>query len=265
LRAPLSRAIPGTLTKAASATSPTLATNAAAQAAASTAAAAAASTATTTASSNVNTPPISEADFMQLLVTQLQNQDPMNPLQPDQLASELAQFTSVQQLAQLNTDAGSQLSAVNSNTQAIQANMASALLGHPVVATGGEVDVSASSSTTKVLADIGAGGGQGVLTLTNAAGQTVGTYNLGTLAGGPQQVLSFNASGVTPGAYNYSVSVTSPSGASVPVTTYIVGTVTNVDVSTAPPTLGIGDLSAPINNLVEVLPVPPAASTSPTS
>ena len=113
-------------------------------------------------SPNVTTPPISEADFMQLLVTQLQNQDPMNPLQPDQLASELAQFTSVQELAQLNSNSSSQASATASNTQAVEAGMAAGLIGRPVIATGNEVDVSASSGTTRVIADIGGSGGNAV-------------------------------------------------------------------------------------------------------
>lgn len=212
-------------------------------------------------STSSDTPPISEADFMQILVTQLENQDPTNPLQPDQLASELAQFTSVQELAQLNTDATSQLTAVANNTQAVEANMATALIGRPVVATGGEVDVSSSSSTTSVLADIG-GTGQGVLTLTNAQGQTVGTYNLGTLNAGNQQVLSFNTKGVTAGPYNYSLTVTNSSGSSVPVTTYITGTVTGVNVTTGTPTLDIGDLTAPITNLVEVLPTSTTSGTN---
>jgi flagellar basal-body rod modification protein FlgD len=212
-------------------------------------------------SSSSDTPPISEADFMQILVTQLENQDPMNPLQPDQLASELAQFTSVQELSQLDTDAGDQLTAVTDNTQAVEANMATALIGRNVVATGGEVNVSSSSNTTSVLADIG-GAGQGVLTLTNAQGQTVATYNLGTLSAGNQQVLSFNTQGVTPGAYNYSLAVTSSSGSSVPVTTYITGTVTSVNVTTGTPTLDIGNLSAPITNLYEVLPTSSSSSTN---
>jgi flagellar basal-body rod modification protein FlgD len=211
-------------------------------------------------SSTSDTPPISEADFMQILVTQLENQDPMNPLQPDQLASELAQFTSVQELAQLNTDATSQLTAVSDNTQAVEANMATALIGRPVIATGGEVDVSSSSNTTSVLADVG-GTGQGVLTLTNAQGQAVATYNLGTLNAGNQQVLSFNTKGVTPGPYNYSLTVTGASGSSIPVTTYITGTVTGVNVTTGTPTLDIGDLTAPITNLVEVLPTSSSSGT----
>ena len=41
--------------------------------------------------------------FLKLLIAQLQNQDPMNPMQGDQMASQLAQFSSLEQLQQINT------------------------------------------------------------------------------------------------------------------------------------------------------------------
>ena len=46
---------------------------------------------------------------------------------------------------------------------------------------------------------------------------------------------------------------------SVPVNTYIAGTVTAVDLSTSTPTLDIGDLTTSISNLVEVLPANPSS------
>ncbi|HTR98266.1 MAG TPA: flagellar hook capping FlgD N-terminal domain-containing protein, partial [Bacteroidota bacterium] len=42
-------------------------------------------------------------DFLKMLVTQLQNQDPLNPMDATQFASQLAQFTSVEQLNNINT------------------------------------------------------------------------------------------------------------------------------------------------------------------
>jgi flagellar basal-body rod modification protein FlgD len=209
-------------------------------------------------------PTISEADFMQLLVTQLKNQDPMNPLQPYELAAQLAQFTSVQQLSQLNSQFTAQATAVNNNTQAVEAGMATSLIGRPIVATGNEVAVSSGSSTGSVIADIGGAGGRASLTLTNAQGQPIGNYALGAVSGG-RQILSFPTSGLAPGAYNYTLTVTDASGNVVPTTTYVTGTVTGVDLSTSTPTLQLNNLSVPLSALVEVLPTNGAANaTSPT-
>ncbi len=44
-----------------------------------------------------------ETQFLQLLVSQMQNQDPMSPMDGTQMASQLAQFSSVEQLMDINT------------------------------------------------------------------------------------------------------------------------------------------------------------------
>ncbi len=45
---------------------------------------------------------VTQADFMQLLVAQLQNQDPLNPLDSANFSAQLAQFSSLQQLTEIN-------------------------------------------------------------------------------------------------------------------------------------------------------------------
>ncbi len=40
--------------------------------------------------------------FLKLLVAQMKNQDPTNPASPDQLAAQLAQFSSLEQLVSMN-------------------------------------------------------------------------------------------------------------------------------------------------------------------
>jgi flagellar basal-body rod modification protein FlgD len=47
---------------------------------------------------------VSEQAFLQLLITQLQNQDPLSPADPTQFVSQLASFSSLEQMTQLNTN-----------------------------------------------------------------------------------------------------------------------------------------------------------------
>ena len=49
-------------------------------------------------------PLVSEQTFLQLLVSQLKNQDPLNPQDGTQFVAELAQFSSVEQQLQMRTD-----------------------------------------------------------------------------------------------------------------------------------------------------------------
>jgi len=54
-----------------------------------------------------------QMDYMKLLVTQLQNQNPLEPLNNNEMASQLAQFSQLQQLEQMNTSFADVLTTTN--------------------------------------------------------------------------------------------------------------------------------------------------------
>src|ERR1043165_4735722 len=74
--------------------------------------------------------------FMKMLIAQLQNQDPMNPLQGDQMASQLAQFSSLEQLQQINANLAGQQTSSGTLLGAVQSSAAINTIGHTVVAIG---------------------------------------------------------------------------------------------------------------------------------
>jgi len=53
--------------------------------------------------SATNTASSLQMDYMKLLITQLQNQNPLEPLDNNEMASQLAQFSQLQQLESMNT------------------------------------------------------------------------------------------------------------------------------------------------------------------
>src|SRR3984885_12992445 len=59
---------------------------------------------TSSSSANGGTPAPSEEVFLQLLVSQLQNQDPLNPTDSTQFVSQLAQFSELEQMMQVRSD-----------------------------------------------------------------------------------------------------------------------------------------------------------------
>jgi flagellar basal-body rod modification protein FlgD len=56
---------------------------------------------------------LTQADFLQLLTSEMENQDPLNPVSNDQYLAELAQFTSLQQ----TTDMSSTLTSMSNQMQ----------------------------------------------------------------------------------------------------------------------------------------------------
>jgi len=72
--------------------------------------------------SSASDPLVTEQTFLQLLVAQLKNQDPLDPQDGTQFVAELAQFSSVEQQLQMRTD----LDSINSilTTESTQQNNA---------------------------------------------------------------------------------------------------------------------------------------------
>lgn len=78
-------------------------------------------------------------DFLKLLMTQLQNQDPTSPMDTNQFTSQLVQFSSVEQ--QINTN--SSLTQLIELTQGGEVLQASALVGKPVTVTADRIALQA--------------------------------------------------------------------------------------------------------------------------
>jgi flagellar basal-body rod modification protein FlgD len=133
--------------------------------------------------SNMNTKPAASSDpnsvsaatdkFMTLLVTQLKNQDPLNPMDNAQLTSQLAQLNTVSGINQLNTT----LSSLSSSYQSTQALAATNLIGKGVLVDGGKVALSSGQGVFGV--ELGSQADSVKVTITDASGKDVETMDLG--------------------------------------------------------------------------------------
>jgi flagellar basal-body rod modification protein FlgD len=75
--------------------------------------------------------------FMTLLVTQMKNQDPLNPLDNAQVTSQLAQLSTVTGIDKLNDSIG----ALMGSYQASQSMQAASMIGHGVLVPGSGVEL----------------------------------------------------------------------------------------------------------------------------
>jgi len=188
-------------------------------------------------------------DFMNLLLTQLRHQDPMNPLEPYQFASQLASFTSVDQLGQLNDAMAAQLSSLQLGTVMSQTSFSASLLGRPILAEGNRVEVPADGKG-QVTVDVGDGGGKGVLKVFDEAGNEVGSRTIDSVAAG-RQTLDL-PDDLPEGTYTYSLDVTDPDGGAVSVHTYVSGTVDRVLFENGKIVLKVGGMDVDLEALAEI-------------
>ena len=70
-------------------------------------------------------PTLGKDDFLKLLIAQMKNQDPQSPADSSQMAAQLAQFSSVEQLANINQALTAQATAQTTLMNQITAGTAS--------------------------------------------------------------------------------------------------------------------------------------------
>jgi flagellar basal-body rod modification protein FlgD len=188
-------------------------------------------------------------EFLQLLVTQLRNQDPMNPMQSDEFAVQLAQFSNVEQLIAINEQLAGQGAISMALAEAMNSSGAVGVLGHDVVAVGNQVQV--GDGATAVTVDVAGMGGSGVVRLYDQDDNLVAEIEVGAVGPG-RQTLTLDGLDVDHGIYRYEVAVTDAAGEQVQTTSFVSGTVSGVKYGMNGPVILIGAIEVPLNAVVEV-------------
>lgn len=117
--------------------------------------------------------------FLTMLVTQLKNQDPTNPMDNSQLTTQLAQINTLSGIEKLNTTLGS-ISGQISTSQSLQS---STLIGHGVMVNGGQILVG-KGTTTPFGVELASASTGASATIKDAGGNVIDTVDLGALSAG---------------------------------------------------------------------------------
>lgn len=156
---------------------------------------------------------IGKDEFLKLLVAQLQNQNPLDPSSSEQFAAQLAQFSALEQLVNVNATLEAQLVSNTAVVDAVIASSAMNLAGREVLVAGNTLTVNASGESTPLTIGVAAPGGEATLKIFNDAGVVVAEVSLGPIRGGRQSVdVSAHVSGLEEGRYTYEVTVLSEDG-----------------------------------------------------
>jgi flagellar basal-body rod modification protein FlgD len=189
--------------------------------------------------------------FLQLLTTQLQNQDPLSPLDTNQFTEQLVQFASVEQ--QINEN--SNLQTLISLQQTSEATQAMQFLGSTVTVSSNAAALSNATGQEATWSLNSPSPATAAVTITSSTGQVAYT-GTGSISSGTQ-AYAWNGkgnNGVTwpDGNYTLSITATGANGAPVSVSTQVQGTVSAVNVSQNPPTVMVGGQSYPISSIQSI-------------
>jgi flagellar basal-body rod modification protein FlgD len=192
-------------------------------------------------------------EFLKLLVTQLRYQDPMNPMQGEQMAAQLAQFSSLEQLMNIGDALETQQTGNDALVMAVTNSTAMNTIGKEVTAISDQVFLPAAGSA-KVSCTT-AGSGQGTLTITDANGKVLGSRNLGYVAGGANTFdVGSAGTGLKEGGYRYYIDVKSADGKAVTVETYATARIDGITYGQDGALLTAGPLRITPGSIIKIAP-----------
>lgn len=187
--------------------------------------------------------------FLTLLTTQLQNQNPLEPLKAEQFTEQLTQFTGLEQQIQTNEKLDSLISASATQFASSVINY----VGRTVTANGSVATL--DEGRAQWAFNSAAPTNNGLATVRNGQGDVIYEERLDIKRG--EQTFTWNGKtndgGFAPeGNYILSVSGQDSSGSAIRVTTDISGQVSKVDVTQTPPQLTVGTTQVPLSAITSV-------------
>ena len=212
-----------------------------------------ASTATTGIADNFQT-------FLTLLTTQLQNQNPLDPLDTNQFTQQLVQFAGVEQQLKSND----QLKSLIDIEKSAQATQALIYVGNTVAVDGSTTQLD-GSATWNLKAPKGT---NATVTITNSTGQTVYSGNFTLTNGNSSFVWDGKGNDGTQypaGDYKMTATGTDSSGKNVAIASEVQGVVDSVDLTATPALLSIGGQNYTTDQIRRVIRPSTTTPTTPTT
>ncbi len=194
-------------------------------------------------------------DFLKLLIAQLSHQDPLSPMDNQEFAAQLAQFSSLEQLAGINFNLEQSIQMDILLTQAINNTLATTIIGKEVKAVGSsfKLDAEGSVDLTFRLDDFA---DDVEVVITDDAGNVVRRLSANALSEGEHSLGwdGKNADGeaVPEGEYHFAVTATRADGEDISVTPLITGTITGVRYENGSAVLLVGDREIPFGSVLEI-------------
>ena len=192
-------------------------------------------------------------DFLKILVTQLQNQDPLNPTDSTQFVSQLAQFSALEQMTNVNTN----LQTVQALDQSINNSLAPNFIGKTVMANGSTFNL-ATGGTYNIQYQLAKDAATVNINIYDSSGNNIRTIQSTKVAAGQQSTTwdgkDNNGTAVDAGQYSFTIQAKDSSGNAMSTAAYIQADATGVSYHDGGTYLTTKDVEIPYSSIIKVTP-----------
>ena len=209
------------------------------------------SSATTTSSTKDSNDLVSQEEFLKLLVTQLQNQDPLNPSDTAEFTSQLTQFSSLEQLINMNSGLDT-LAGIQNQTSLISA---SGFIGQQAQVTGDALTIQ-DGSANAVYYDLARDSTATTMNVYDANDNLVAVVDLGRQSAGEKSIQwnghDANGDTVADGSYHFEIVGQDAQGTAIDANTSFNGLVSGVRYTNDGTMLIMNGKEYPLSNMIGV-------------
>jgi len=195
-------------------------------------------------------------DFLNLLVTQLEYQNPLDPMDDTQFIAQLAQFSQLEALTNMSDSLETSSEVNYLMAQTITNTMATTLIGKDIVAEAANFTLE-SNGSEDLSFDLGADAETTVISIYDEDGDLVRTVTLDDLTEGMNTYTwdGTNDSGtsVSAGTYSYEVTATGADGTAIDVSNRVIGTIESVKYEDGTAYLIVGGYKVDLSTIIEVI------------
>ncbi len=205
-----------------------------------------------TATQNELSGALGQETFLNLLTVQLQHQDPLDPMSNEAFVEQLATFSTLEELININAT----LEAVYLGVASMNNASMAGLVGTEVVAKADRFNYDGTSTDVPLSYEATEATSATTLTVTDSDGSIVYSGEIGGLETGEGTYVwdgrTTKGDQAPEGEYTFKYSGTDADGADVDITSLIIGTVTEMDYSTGTPQPSVEGIAVGIADILRL-------------